>query len=247
MRRGFGPVLVVLALLLILPVGMIPGMPDVVALATLAVAVALMRRRRVRLPRWLRAREIGTELLSGGNTRLRPLARRIGQIVRPRLAFMIEGRLAELMIALVLAGIAVVILAIGLIPGLPFAFAIPLALIGIGLVARDGLAVLCTYLLLAILPLVVLALKPEVSSRDEGALDQTPLMSRDLQRSTFAAQRQKRSRRPMSARPRFDVLQAPVGAGQRPASKFAAAASSTARAASASSKPLPSMPPSRPL
>jgi len=158
--RGFGPVLVVLALLLILPVGMIPGMPDIVALATLAVAAALLRRRRLRLPRWLRSREIGTELLSGGITRLRPLARKIGQIVRPRLAFLIEGRLAELMIALVLVAIAVVILAIGLIPGLPFAFAIPLALIGIGLVARDGLAVLFAYLLLAIAPLVVLVLMP---------------------------------------------------------------------------------------
>jgi hypothetical protein len=155
-RRGFGPILVLLALLQILPTGIIPGMADVVALGALLVAVALVRgRRRLRLPRRLRMRMIGTSLLAGGLRRIRPIAGWIGRRVRRRLVWVIEGRAAELVIALALLSIAAIIFVLGLIPFLPFSFAIPLVLIGIGLAARDGAAVLVAYGMLALMPTTV--------------------------------------------------------------------------------------------
>ncbi|MCR9148952.1 MAG: exopolysaccharide biosynthesis protein [Rhodobacteraceae bacterium] len=140
--RGFGPPIVVLALLLILPVGMVPGMPGAVALTLAAIAVQLgLGRRCLRPPRRLREARIAARHLRAVIGRLRPLARRSERVLRPRLPRLTASRLAALTLAAALLATAAVVFVLGFIPGLPFMLAWPLLLIGLGLTARDGLAV----------------------------------------------------------------------------------------------------------
>ncbi len=140
--RGFGPPIVVLALILILPMGMVPGMPGAVALTLAAIAVQLgLGGRRLRPPRRLREARIAARHLRAVVRRLGPLARWSGRVLRPRWRRLAATRLAALLLAVALLATAAVVFVLGFIPGLPFALAWPLLLIGLGLTARDGLAV----------------------------------------------------------------------------------------------------------
>jgi hypothetical protein len=140
--RGFGPVIVTMALILILPLGMIPGMPGFVAIVLAAIGVELaLGRHALKPPRRLRDLRVPAALLAGIARRLRPLARWSGRVLRPRLPFLAAARPGGLLIAAVLILSSGVIFVLGFIPGLPFALAWPLLLIGLGLTVRDGAAV----------------------------------------------------------------------------------------------------------
>lgn len=139
--RGFGPLLVVLALFLILPVGMIPGVPGVVALTLGAVAAELaLGNRALRPPR--RVRDIGLPArhVAGIAARLRPMARAFGRLLRPRAPALAGSRAMALCLAAVLALTAVLVFVLGFVPGLPFALAWPVLLLGLGLTVRDSAA-----------------------------------------------------------------------------------------------------------
>lgn len=139
--RGFGPVLVVLALLLILPVGMIPGVPGVVALTLGAVAVELaLGNRALRPPRRVRDIDLPARHVAAVAARLRPIARVFGRILRPRAPALAAARGVEILLAAVLGGSALLVFVLGFIPGLPFALAWPILLIGLGLMLRDAAA-----------------------------------------------------------------------------------------------------------
>lgn len=139
--RGFGPVLVVLALLLILPLGMFSGVPGVVALTLGAVAMELaLGNRALRPPRRIRDIALPARQVAGIAARLRPMARVFGRFLRPRAPALAASRGMALLLSAVLAGTAVVVFVLGFIPGLPFALAWPILLLGLGLALRDSLA-----------------------------------------------------------------------------------------------------------
>jgi hypothetical protein len=140
--RGFGPILVIISGLLLLPIGMIPGVPGAVAIVMGLVAVELVSGgKAIRLPDRVARLSLRASLVTGAVTRSRPVTRAIGRLLRPRATALATSRMAHVAVGLLLGAIAVVMFVVGFVPGLPFLLAVPVFLIGLGLTARDGVAV----------------------------------------------------------------------------------------------------------
>lgn len=139
-RRGTGPLLVILSAVLILPVGMVPGMPGLVAIVFMLIGIQLLFvQPKLWMPARLRRAKIKTETLRSIVKRIQPLRRKARLVLSERMTFIIDGRVFQLAAALILLGTGAVIFFIGFVPGLPFVLSIHILLIGLGLTARDGI------------------------------------------------------------------------------------------------------------
>ncbi|WP_051242483.1 exopolysaccharide biosynthesis protein [Stappia stellulata] len=140
--RAAGPLLFLPALVMISPVGAVPGVP--IVLSTLVVFVAaqiLFGARSIWLPTKLRDRSIPEEKVSETIDWLRPGACRVDRILGQRLSGLTGDTMVRTIAALciVLAGLVY--------PAtlLPFAAALPggaILLLALGLLSRDGVVIL---------------------------------------------------------------------------------------------------------
>ncbi|WP_074219114.1 exopolysaccharide biosynthesis protein [Rhodovulum sp. ES.010] len=148
-RRGFGPLLVVLSAFLILPVGILPGIPAVVSILLILVGGRMMSGETTL---WIPARlgRVGFSghVLAASVARAQPVALRLRPLVAPRLAFLVSSAVMSRVVALILMVTGAVILLVGFIPGLPFVLSLHVLLLGIALSSRDGLVALLGYALL---------------------------------------------------------------------------------------------------
>lgn len=141
-NRGYGPLLLVVSLLAILPTGVIPGLPSICGLSIVLIASQLAWGRRFPwLPRRMRRLSIERQRFVETAHRIKPVTRRLDRFVKPRLTILISGAAAR--------GLAVVCIMLGLLmiplELLPFAVIAPgsaVALIGLGLSGHDGLWVI---------------------------------------------------------------------------------------------------------
>ena len=149
-KRGFGPLMLVLALIAILPTGAVPGVPTICGLSIALIAVQLaLGKRAPWLPRRLRRLSIKRETFGRVAQRVTPWTRRVDQLVRPRLVWLTEG-VAVRVVGLICVGLALCMPPLEL---LPFAAALPaggIVLLGLGLTGKDGL-----WVLLGLIPAVI--------------------------------------------------------------------------------------------
>lgn len=138
-RRGFGAMLLFPAVLVILPTGAIPGMPILVGLFVILVSIQmLMGHTSPWLPKRIRSITFARQNLSKLVETAEPYTKKIDRIFRPRWRFIFNPIIYRL-IALSSLVLGFAIIAFGFIP---FAVLLPglaLALIALGLAARDGL------------------------------------------------------------------------------------------------------------
>lgn len=142
-ERGFGPLMLILALVGALPpVGAVPGVPTVCGVSIALVASQLAFGKSYPwLPRKLRDLSVERRRYKQLSYHIKPWTRRIDRFVRPRLGRFTKGVASRLL------GLACVALGLLMIPLelIPFAAAAPasaVALIGLGLTGRDGAWVL---------------------------------------------------------------------------------------------------------
>ncbi|BAQ68523.1 probable exopolysaccharide synthesis protein [Rhodovulum sulfidophilum] len=148
--RGFGPLLVMLSAFLILPVGMLPGLPGVVAIFMILIGGRMMTgETTLWLPARLRRVHISGHVLAVSVARAQPAALWLRPLLTPRLVALIEGRIATRLIALILIGTGVLIFLLGFIPGLPFVLSLHVLMLGLALSTRDGLVAALAYALMA--------------------------------------------------------------------------------------------------
>lgn len=142
-ERAFGLVLLVLALPCAIP--FLYGVPQIVALPMVFVAVQLaLGRRTLWLPERLRQRKLRKAALADVIARARPWLQRFEHVSRPRLAALVSVK-AEQVIGLLLVLFSLTILvplpATNTVPG------IAVAIVSLGFIERDGaLAILGTML-----------------------------------------------------------------------------------------------------
>ncbi len=137
--RGFGPVLILLSALLILPVGMIPGMPGLVAVMMMLIGVQMFgRSNHLWVPEALRKKHLPIRILRTSLHHMRPVAKRLRALLGPRLTIIFDTAAIRVGIATILITTGAVIFFIGFIPGLPFFLSVHVLLIGLGQTARDG-------------------------------------------------------------------------------------------------------------
>jgi hypothetical protein len=137
--RGFGPLLLLPALLVMMPTGALPGMTTICAIYTVFIVSQLViGRKHPWLPHFIRKFSINRKKFENAIASAKPVTRKIDRISHPRLQVLTTDT-AERIIA-----IGCMILSVTMVPleMFPFASAIPAFAIfcfALGLTLRDGL------------------------------------------------------------------------------------------------------------
>ncbi|HUF22461.1 MAG TPA: exopolysaccharide biosynthesis protein [Burkholderiales bacterium] len=148
-HRSFGPVLLVAGLITLAPIiGDIPGVPTIMGLFVLLVAVqVLIRQEHFWLPRWMLERSVAERKLCKSVQWLRRPARFIDRLLRPRLTAL-TGAAGLYAIAIACALIALAMPLMEVVPFSANAAGLILTSFGLSLIARDGLLALLAFLIL---------------------------------------------------------------------------------------------------
>lgn len=140
--RSFAPLMLLLALVGITPVGAIPTVPTIIALCIAMIAAQMAwGRSHVWLPGFITRRGIRSKRLIKGEDKLEKLAEVMDAVAKKRLAWLASGAARR-----VLAGLIVVLcLALPVLELVPFAAAAPflaIAILALAMMVRDGLVML---------------------------------------------------------------------------------------------------------
>ncbi len=139
-ERGFGVVLCVFAAPMALPIPVPPGINILLALPLILLTMQqTIGRHTVWLPEKIRAKELKSETLRSLFTNIIPWVKRLEVILRPRLGFMTRGVFSYAI------GFAGLIMALSVCVPIPLSNTVPslgIVLMSLGVIMRDGLAVL---------------------------------------------------------------------------------------------------------
>ncbi|HCW48932.1 MAG TPA: exopolysaccharide biosynthesis protein [Brevundimonas sp.] len=140
--RAFGPLLLMMALVALTPIGAVPALPTALAIAvTLIAGQVVLGRNRLWLPDFVERRHVSSKKLKASVRALSRPARWLDAVVRPRLERLTEPPFDH-GVALVCVAIALMIPPLEFVPFGVAAPALALALMGLALTARDGLVVI---------------------------------------------------------------------------------------------------------
>jgi hypothetical protein len=141
-RRSFGPLLLVASVVLMTPLVNIPGLPTIMGVVILLTSLQmLIGRPAIWLPRPIRARSVRRDRVEKAVAfALRP-ARLIDRLIRPRLAFLTAPPMVYV-VALCCAALGAVMPPLEFVPGTSAIPAIPVAILALGLTARDGVLII---------------------------------------------------------------------------------------------------------
>lgn len=140
--RAFGPLLLVMALVALTPIGAVPALPTALAIAvTLIAGQVVLGRNRLWLPDFVERRHVSSKKLKASVRALSRPARGLDAVVRPRLERLTEPPF-DRVVALVCVAIALMIPPLEFVPFGVAPPALALALMGLALTARDGLVVI---------------------------------------------------------------------------------------------------------
>ncbi len=141
-ERSFGPALAIPAIIEITPIGGIPGLPTVIALLIAIIAAQMVfDRDHLWLPSFLENRRMKGETLAKGMRALQKPANWLDKLLEPRMRWVSSDPTLRVMAAIVI----LLCLFVPPLELIPFASTIPMAaiaLIGLGLMARDGLVMM---------------------------------------------------------------------------------------------------------
>lgn len=140
--RGYGPLLFILAAMMLLPIAAIPFVPAAIGVAVAAVGVQLMRGGQgVWLPGRLRRIEVPRDKLGASLDRIDAGLDRLRPFLAARMTRLVDRYTAQAAIGAVLCVIGIVVAVLGVTPFLPLVLSLPVLFFGIALMARDGLFV----------------------------------------------------------------------------------------------------------
>lgn len=138
-HRSFGPLLFVIGLIAVSPVGAIPGAS--LFLAALAILIAgqmIWGAAHIWIPDQIENRSVSSSRLRDGIEKIRPALGYVGTVIKPRLQYVLQNPMpkvaAALAILLALSMVPLVIIPGGVVPA-----AIAMMLLGLALTSRDGL------------------------------------------------------------------------------------------------------------
>jgi hypothetical protein len=148
--RSFGPLLLMVGIILFSPLSGIPGMATIMAALILLIAIQMiLRREYFWLPRWLLARSIARTKFCKALEWLQRPARFIDRLVHPRLAFFIQG-FSKYIVAIFCIVIAAGMPMMEFVPFSASTAGVALAAFGLALIAHDGLLALLAFVATAI-------------------------------------------------------------------------------------------------
>lgn len=141
-RRAFGPILLFAGLVTISPLSGVPGMPTLMGVLVLAVAVQLlMHRQHIWLPSFLLERKVPKDKLCTAMKWSRPPARFVDRGLKTRLTFFTHNSGTHF-IAVICLFVAVGMPPMELVPFSVTVAGMTLFLFGLALIAHDGVIAL---------------------------------------------------------------------------------------------------------
>ncbi|MBX3449024.1 MAG: exopolysaccharide biosynthesis protein [Planctomycetaceae bacterium] len=146
--RGFGPMLLLPAAIVLSPLGAIPGMAAITATIIILISAQMPFRSQPWLPRRLREITISRKRIESGTENSRPAARWIDKMVCRRWCLLAEGP-AKYVIAAVSILLALTFYPLELVPWGVTVPSSAVVLLAVGLTARDGLIVAIGYAMAA--------------------------------------------------------------------------------------------------
>lgn len=159
-RRSFGPLLLLAGLITLAPlIGDIPGVPTLMAILVLLVAVQLlMGRDHFWLPAWLLNRSFARDKLVRGVNWMHKPARAVDRVLHPRLRFLTQG-FGTMGVAVMCIVIALAMPPMEVVPFTANGAGLALTVFGLALIANDGLMAILGYIVtLGTLALVLVSL-----------------------------------------------------------------------------------------
>lgn len=141
-RRTFGPIVLLVGLILVTPLSGLPGMPTLMGLVVfLTLGQIFLGRSHFWLPGWVVKRNVPRHRLVQGLELVRPGARRIDRLIRPRLVPLVKGPgLYAMAIACMI--IAAVMPATEIVPFSASIAGLALMTFGLSMISKDGLLAL---------------------------------------------------------------------------------------------------------
>lgn len=136
--RGFGPLLLVPALVALLPTGAIPGVPTICGITLFFICIQVaIGQKSPWLPRTLKEKEVDSDKLESAIDKAKPYVRKAEKLLKPRLTFLSDTPAKNV----VAAYCAIAALCMIPLEALPFAVALPafaLCITALGMTNRDG-------------------------------------------------------------------------------------------------------------
>lgn len=138
-HRSFAPLLVVFGLIVLTPIGGIPGVPTIFGVVVILLAgQILIGRKSLWIPSVITERSFGADKLGKGIDKIRPVASWIDKVLKPRLTVLTKGA-GVYGIAAACVLIALVLPPMELVPGAATLPAASIVLFALALMAHDGL------------------------------------------------------------------------------------------------------------
>ena len=147
--RSFAPLMMLLALIELTPIGAIPGVPSLLAALIALIAVQMvMGKKHIWVPKWIENRSVSSDKLGKSTEKVEGVADKMDTLAKGRLQSLTRGP------ALRIAGVAIVILCIAIVPleVVPWGSTGPMlaiAMISLAIMVRDGLIMLLAWILAA--------------------------------------------------------------------------------------------------
>ncbi len=137
--RSFGPVITLLGLLVVVPpIGAIPGLPIIVAMVILLFSLQIVfGADHIWLPGFIAKQSISCDKLEEAEDRVKPWLARIDRLVTGRLKWA-TGKTATYLAAIAVSLLALIMIPLELVPFAVAAPGVATVLFGLALVARDG-------------------------------------------------------------------------------------------------------------
>lgn len=154
-HRGFGPLLLIPALVAALPTGAIPGIPSLCALIIISLALQLvLGKKSPWLPRRLCRLSLNRDKVSTAVKRFKPGIMQVEKYTYPRFKWLTYS-IANRLTALVIIGCAVSMIALEVIPFAALAPAVVIALLALAITLHDGMLTLLGLTLAGLVVLLI--------------------------------------------------------------------------------------------
>lgn len=156
--RGFGPLLIIPSIFVLLPTGAIPGVPAVVGVIIAFCSFQIMiGKKRPWLPEKIRSLSMQRHKAEEAFDKKKKYIKKIDGIMSRRLEALTHQFMQRVTGGLTFF-LSLGMIAIGFIPFAPDMMALPILFFGLGFIAHDGLFVLLGYMILVggafLLPLI---------------------------------------------------------------------------------------------
>lgn len=141
-RRAYGPILFVVGLVSLSPVGAIPGASILIGtVVILLMAQYIVRDAAPWLPGWVVNRKVGADGVRQAVDRLRPYVLWMGTVIKPRLTVFAEPPWIYLAAAVAIM-MAATMYPLALVPWGVLPPSLAIVLLGLGMMSSDGLVML---------------------------------------------------------------------------------------------------------